>query len=250
MDDELAFLKAIQAEPTDTTAKLVYADWLEERGENEKAEWLRTVVTKPVDNDKFSWFQEYHDPWKSWVLSDFHLWDYTTAVALGQLQTALRVYAALNDNSSDISAFFYCTLVPKNNDLLSIAQKLSSSELLPRRLMEMSMDGYYSETHSMIDKFLLYEIRNINRRDNEQELMLSTPSGRAGHTRHVMNLIHAILKPTTGWHVRYDPRPESEINKYPGFWGAELLLEDAHRVLFLGLTHADSGGTFDYPDAD
>src|SRR5438046_319198 len=45
MSEESAFLRAIQANPTDTTAKLVYADWLDEHGESEKAQYVRTEVT-------------------------------------------------------------------------------------------------------------------------------------------------------------------------------------------------------------
>jgi uncharacterized protein (TIGR02996 family) len=40
MSDEEAFLAAIKAEPTDRTLRLVYADWLEERGDS-RAEYLR-----------------------------------------------------------------------------------------------------------------------------------------------------------------------------------------------------------------
>jgi uncharacterized protein (TIGR02996 family) len=42
--DEAAFLQAILAEPGDTALRLIYADWLEERGDNEscrRAEYLR-----------------------------------------------------------------------------------------------------------------------------------------------------------------------------------------------------------------
>jgi len=45
--EETGFVRAIQAEPSNDTARLVYADWLEERGEataTAKAEFLRTTV--------------------------------------------------------------------------------------------------------------------------------------------------------------------------------------------------------------
>jgi uncharacterized protein (TIGR02996 family) len=41
MSDETAFLAAITAEPDDATARLVYADWLEERGDIDRAEFIR-----------------------------------------------------------------------------------------------------------------------------------------------------------------------------------------------------------------
>jgi uncharacterized protein (TIGR02996 family) len=44
MSDEAAFLDALAANPADDTARLVYADWLDEHGEPAKAEYLRLVV--------------------------------------------------------------------------------------------------------------------------------------------------------------------------------------------------------------
>jgi uncharacterized protein (TIGR02996 family) len=47
MTEEAAFLRAIAASPTDNTTRLVYADWLDERGDalsTVKANYLRTDV--------------------------------------------------------------------------------------------------------------------------------------------------------------------------------------------------------------
>ena len=44
MSDEAAFLAALKVNPTDDTARLVYADWLDEHNEPQKAEYLRGVV--------------------------------------------------------------------------------------------------------------------------------------------------------------------------------------------------------------
>jgi uncharacterized protein (TIGR02996 family) len=44
VSDEAAFLDALAANPADDTARLVYADWLDEHGEPAKAEYLRLVV--------------------------------------------------------------------------------------------------------------------------------------------------------------------------------------------------------------
>lgn len=43
MSDEDAFLAALAENPADDVRRLVYADWLEERGETEKATYLRLV---------------------------------------------------------------------------------------------------------------------------------------------------------------------------------------------------------------
>ncbi|MCE9562485.1 MAG: ribosomal protein L7/L12 [Planctomycetes bacterium] len=45
MSEEAAFLEALKANPADDTARLVYADWLDEHGEPAKAEYLRLVAT-------------------------------------------------------------------------------------------------------------------------------------------------------------------------------------------------------------
>lgn len=44
MSDEAAFLEVLKANPADDTARLVYADWLDEHNEPQKAEYLRLVV--------------------------------------------------------------------------------------------------------------------------------------------------------------------------------------------------------------
>ena len=42
-DDDIAFQRAILANPADTTLKLVYADWLQDRGDP-RAEYVRLQV--------------------------------------------------------------------------------------------------------------------------------------------------------------------------------------------------------------
>jgi uncharacterized protein (TIGR02996 family) len=44
MPDERGFLEAIAARPTDEVAWLIYADWLEERGDAARAEYLRVAA--------------------------------------------------------------------------------------------------------------------------------------------------------------------------------------------------------------
>lgn len=44
MDEEVAFLQAMRAAPQDDALRLVYADWLEERGDH-RAEYLRTQLS-------------------------------------------------------------------------------------------------------------------------------------------------------------------------------------------------------------
>ena len=44
MDDLSDFLRKIAAEPDDDSLRLILADWLEERGEQERAEFIRLQV--------------------------------------------------------------------------------------------------------------------------------------------------------------------------------------------------------------
>lgn len=41
MQDETAFLAAIDADPDDRTARLAFADWLDEHGDADRAEFVR-----------------------------------------------------------------------------------------------------------------------------------------------------------------------------------------------------------------
>jgi uncharacterized protein (TIGR02996 family) len=41
VSDEEALLRAIWAEPDDDAPRLVYAEWLEENGQSERAEFIR-----------------------------------------------------------------------------------------------------------------------------------------------------------------------------------------------------------------
>jgi uncharacterized protein (TIGR02996 family) len=52
VSDELAFLETQKANPADDTARLVYADWLDEHHEPAKAEYLRLIVVLAMTDPK------------------------------------------------------------------------------------------------------------------------------------------------------------------------------------------------------
>src|SRR5207247_1334077 len=58
MSDEAAFLTALKANPADDTARLVYADWLDEHNEHAKAEYLRLVVSYTLHEDNLANMRE------------------------------------------------------------------------------------------------------------------------------------------------------------------------------------------------
>ncbi|MBP3960384.1 TIGR02996 domain-containing protein [Gemmata sp. G18] len=54
MSDEAALLRAIHTDPDDDTPRLVYADWLDEHGQPERAEFIRVQVELANQNDDSS----------------------------------------------------------------------------------------------------------------------------------------------------------------------------------------------------
>jgi uncharacterized protein (TIGR02996 family) len=82
VDDRQAFLKAIEAAPWDDEApRLVYADWLDERGEHEEADrqrqhvgserWLRAFARKHEEN--FYGYDELMEFLTQHVTGDYYL---------------------------------------------------------------------------------------------------------------------------------------------------------------------------------
>src|SRR6187549_75632 len=63
--EQVAFLKAIVAHPADDTARLVYADWLQEHGDEEQAQFIRDSIkhagTKPYTK---KWQRESERLWR------------------------------------------------------------------------------------------------------------------------------------------------------------------------------------------
>ena len=67
MNDETPFLDALCADPTDATLLLVYADWLEERGDARR-EYIR-LTQAPLGNEaRIEELKEKFDPeWVSFI---------------------------------------------------------------------------------------------------------------------------------------------------------------------------------------
>jgi len=60
--DREAFLQTILEAPDDDTARLIFADWLEERGESERAELIRVqceLARLPEDNPRHPHYAEW-----------------------------------------------------------------------------------------------------------------------------------------------------------------------------------------------
>lgn len=119
-DTQAALIAAIRAEPDDDNVRLVYADWLEENGQAERAEFIRLECQvaeflkvsrhwedckcgggnghhcKPCD-DKDTW-SEYHDRrWDCWakLRMEFGIPEYSAGDGRGR-DTKCCMYASIN----------------------------------------------------------------------------------------------------------------------------------------------------------
>jgi uncharacterized protein (TIGR02996 family) len=83
MSEEAAFLEVLKANPADDTARLVYADWLDDHNEPAKAEYLRLVATVSQHEQNLATAPEahrllelattLHEDWRTTVASRFDL---------------------------------------------------------------------------------------------------------------------------------------------------------------------------------
>ncbi len=83
--DELAFLTTIAAAPGDDTARLVYADWLDEHDQGDRAEFVRAAVRVRQDLALMSeGFTKFQSGWLGAVLGSY-------AVTLSSFPTQRKV---------------------------------------------------------------------------------------------------------------------------------------------------------------
>lgn len=116
MGDDDAFRQAIAARPEDRLVKLAYADWLDDRGEDEAADWMRWWATAAAGVPADEW-----EPFRHGLDSDaYWLWTwaagrprltpadgYRPPQALNQL---LEWFAAANSNAGDEYRFYAAPL--------------------------------------------------------------------------------------------------------------------------------------------
>lgn len=236
MSDEAEFLRAIQANPADNTAKLVYADWLEERGESEKSEYLRLHVTaggafKNWNEQalRFNLLARRHRVWVELVRGTAPLWDAVTAFTLGRLQGLLDGYASLNGHESDISYDFGASLLLPSPTFAETVE-LALSGLGPVNLEP--FDNWEASVAQVFDNWLFRELRQLSNQRHTRLAMLSEP-GRDWIVADVLAHIRAVINPTAGWQLRVTP-----TGFYALDW-TDVALEAADRVLFLHFSFSD-----------
>src|SRR3954447_2506570 len=102
MSDEAAFLRAIQANPTDATAMLVYADWLQECGEWKRADHVRHVANGKSPHGRAGYASHVGAAWLDLFHGRALLWDPVTLLALGRLDGWLAAFAECSQHSANI----------------------------------------------------------------------------------------------------------------------------------------------------
>lgn len=256
MSDEAAFLRAIQANPSDATAKLVYADWLDDRGEVEKAELIRIeattggrYTTMSEEAKRFYELQQRHRVWMELVRGKTSMWDAATLLALGRVQGLLAGYARLNAHASDISYNFVADL---RSPLGTVAETAAAryGEGTPVSLMRLEeweatsergmhgpdrlkrLETWEAALRRVLNAWLFDELHHLTNSERARLAMLSE-DGRGWMVDDVLAHIYGVINPTSGWYAQLTPK---------GFYALDwtnVVLEAADRVLFLHFSFSD-----------
>jgi uncharacterized protein (TIGR02996 family) len=237
MSDEAAFLRAIQADPSDATAKLVYADWLDEHGETEKAEYVRTVaesgrrptvdVTPPRAVELRG---RLPDTWLLVLHGRVPLWDEVTMFALGRLQGVLAALEMCSNHAADIGYDFTAQLVVRTGELQDLADRHYGPHCQPVRLEHLG--DWKAELKSALRANLLMELGQVTGGSGTR-LALQVDYGRDAVVDAAFRSVTGVITPTAGWRVHI-----TEKQWYAIAW-TDLILEAADRVLFLHFSFSD-----------
>lgn len=234
MSDEAAFLRTIQANPADTTAKLVYADWLDDQGMRDKARYVRGVARAPLTKHGYpAPSQELADLGQQLPLHWFDLfsgatllWDSVTMVALGRLQGLLDTFAVCSCWASDVGYLFKADLRPLSGTVQQVADAYGRTG--SARLEH--VDDWETELRTTLRERLLGELGQVS---SPARLALQVDYGRDGIINHAIRYVTAVITPKASWRL---------TNTESLSWvceGRELMLEANDRVLFLHFSSSD-----------
>ena len=204
MSDEAAFLRAIQADPADATAKLVYADWLDEHGESEKAKYLRlaarTVASRRANEPerlRFYELERRHSVWVELLNQVPPIWDEVTMYALGRLSGLLDAFSLLNGHESDIVYRFDAHLSPRTSAVAEMAEAHFGKEYSPARLLPFA--NWETELGAIFRDWLYHELRHLR---NGPHFRLSMLTERGQESETALAHIRAVINPTAGYRVQ------------------------------------------------
>lgn len=223
MSDEAAFLRAIQADPTDRTAKLVYADWLDERGEAAKAGHVRAMVDGRAAPAAVPavWHEVFH--------GSQSVWDEVTMLALGRLQGFLTALKLCSDHASDVSYAFFARLEPRSGDVQETADRYYGPDCRPVRLEALA--NWEEDVTTVLRAHLMTELGAV--RGGGTKLALETSRGRDAVVDAAFGAVTSVLTPNAAWRAHVTAK-----HWYACDW-TDLVLEAADRVLFLHFSFDD-----------
>lgn len=223
MSDEASFLRAIQADPTDRTAKLVYADWLDERGEVAKAGHVRAMVEGRAAPTAVPavWHEVFH--------GSQPVWDEVTMLALGRLQGFLTALKLCSDHASDIGYDFFARLEPRSGGIQETADRYYGPNCQPVRLEPLA--DWPKDVRTVLRSRLLAELGGV--RGGGTKLALQVDYGRDAVVEAAFGAVTSVITPTAAWRAHITPK-----GWYACDW-TDLVLEAADRVLFLHFSFDD-----------
>jgi uncharacterized protein (TIGR02996 family) len=227
MTEEDAFIRAIQTHPDDAASKLVYADWLDERGESARAEYLR------------SWAQSGYWPnphfglvgrsWRELIHSQEFVWDAATLLALGRLQGLVCGYACVNDHRSDISYDFQATLVRPQGAL--DAQVTAWFPEAHRPVSRSPLTSWKDDLRTLLARWMFDSLRTLP--TGPIRLAFQDETRRDDLVTVLLAAIEDVIRPRRGWRLQI-----TETQFYAIEWD-DLVLEADDRLLFLHFSLSD-----------
>jgi uncharacterized protein (TIGR02996 family) len=239
MSTEEGFLQAIQADTADATAKVVYADWLEERGELEKADYLRLLATLgwPLRGRRPSAQRQrlldlhgrLPEPWRDLVHGAVWMWDAPTMLALGRLQGVLQGYADCSMHASDVGFFFEAHLQPRSGTVAEMAPQWFPEEYHP--IVVEPLADHEADLRAVLGEWLFLELRHVAHPG--LRFAFQTAEGRSFLTDRLIARVREVITPVAGWRVQITR------NRFYALRWEDIALEAADRVLHLHFSFSD-----------
>ncbi len=233
MTEEDAFIRAIQADPADVPTRLVYADWLAERGEAARAGYLRGWVGRDKDERPAQRVDDEvaltHSAWGDLIHGRVALWDAPTTLALGRIEGLLRGYASLNLHRSDIAYDFGASLRRRTGTLVEQVQAEFDHKLRPVSMEP--LEDWEGDIRAALARWLFDSLGQIPA--GAVRLAFQDEDLRGDLVAQVMHFLRDLLRPHAGWRLRI-----TEGCWYGIGWD-DFVLEAEDRLLFLHFSFSD-----------
>jgi uncharacterized protein (TIGR02996 family) len=220
MSDEAAFLRAIQADRTDATTMLVYADWLDERGEPERAEYLRLLARTSRDPSATRELEELEEhvgrSWRSWLTTSMPMWNEATFYALGKLEALLHHYEGTTLSMHQLGYCFEASLELRSADVIPAHYRATRQSVRLEQL-----DDWVAELSAVFQKWFFSSDAD-HPDDSKSEWVRRSEADKLAYA---LDCVRDVLRPLRGWRAHVTPSS--------GYYWDDIVLEAADRVLFL-----------------